>query len=250
MDKRFEFQQLFPNLQWEVIMKMSDPELVNLCRSSHAMENFCNTREWFWRDRIKSKFNIDPSDPTIQQMLHNNGNSWFGVYFVLIRLSKLKEKLSPHLNQYNLPDLYNLQRLDLEGNKLTELPSEIGNLINLRELDLSNNRLLKLPSEIGQLVNLRDLHIRNSQLTELPREIGNLTNLETLYLTKNKLTELPSEIGNLTNLHTLSLAYNKLTELPEEISNLTGLQSLYIMSNKFKSPGKIKQLLPNVYLHL
>ena len=65
---RFEFQRLFPNLQWEVLMKMDDQELVNLCRSSHAMENFCNTRGWFWRDRIQSQFGLDPTDPTIQIM--------------------------------------------------------------------------------------------------------------------------------------------------------------------------------------
>ena len=78
MSEKFEFHQLFPDLQWEVIVKMSDQELVNLCRSSNAMENFCNTRFWFWRDRIQSQFGLDPfdpSDPTIQQMLNNNGNN-------------------------------------------------------------------------------------------------------------------------------------------------------------------------------
>ena len=220
---RFEFQRLFPDLQWEVIVKMSDQELVNLCRSSNAMENFCNTRDWFWRDRIQSQFGLDSSDSTIQQMLIDNGNNWFRVYFVLIKLNKLKQKLSPHLNKYSLTDLYNLQRLDLHNNQLSEIPTEISNLINLQVLYLASN-----------------------QLTEIPREIGNLTNLRRLYLYGNQLSEIPTEIGNLTNLQNLALDDNQLTELPREIGNLTYLQYLTLYENQLTDPTSIKQWLPNV----
>ena len=127
----FEFQQLFPDLQWEVVMKMKDRELVNLCRSSKGMENFCNTRNWFWKARIKAQFNIDSADPTIQNILNNNGNNWFRVYFVLIQLTKLKQKLSPHLDRYSLTELYNLRNLSLINKQLTELPTEIGQLVNI-----------------------------------------------------------------------------------------------------------------------
>ena len=213
MDNRFEFKQLFPDLQWEVVMKMDDRELVNLCRSSKEMETFCNTRYWFWRDRIVAQFGLDPSDPTIQQMLQNNGDNWFRVYFLLIKLNKLKQKLSPHLDQYNLSGLYNLQELYLSNNQLTELPREIGNLTNLQSLYTNDNRLTEVPTDIGNLTNLQYLDLRNNQLTELPREIGNLNNLKILYLSDNQLTEIPREIGNLTNLHSLGLYNNKLPEL-------------------------------------
>ena len=101
MDYRFEFQQLFPDLRWEVVMNMEDRELVNLCRSSHTMENFCNTKNTFWKDRIRYRSDIDPTDPTIQQMLINNGGNWFRTYFTLIKLNKLRQKLSPYL-LYNI----------------------------------------------------------------------------------------------------------------------------------------------------
>ena len=97
--EEFELQRLFPNLQWEVIIQMSDPELVNLCRSSNAMETFCNTRAWFWKERIGSQFGLASSDPIVQDMFRNKGDNWFQVYFGLVRLNKLQQKLSRYLDR-------------------------------------------------------------------------------------------------------------------------------------------------------
>ncbi|KOR30146.1 hypothetical protein TI04_06910 [Achromatium sp. WMS2] len=63
----------------------------------------------------------------------------------------------------------NLTTLDLEGNQLSTLPPEIGQLHNLTELDLTNNQLRTLPPEIGQLQNLTELDLSNNQLTEFPQ---------------------------------------------------------------------------------
>lgn len=227
MDERFEFTQLFPDLQWEVVMNMSDIDLVNLCRSSKAMENFCNTKDFFWKERISSQFRQKPSDITIRQMLKNNGNNWFRVYFTLLRLDKLRKKLSPHLNKYNIIDLY-----------------------NLKELSLSKKNLKEVPSEIGELVNLKNLNLSFNQIEELPSEIGNLTNLEYLGLSSNMLTELPKEIGNLNNLVYLFAVNNKLSDIPVEIGNASNLKDIYIQNNPFKDPERIKQILPNVNVYL
>ena len=197
MDNRFEFQRLFPNLQWEVVMKMGDRELVNLCRSSNAMENFCNTRDWFWQERIKSQFGIDVQyNPTVQRMLRKNGESWFRVYFILLRLNKLKDKLSPHLNRYSLTELYNRQVLWLNGKQLTEIPESIGQLVNLEELYLAGNKLSEIPESIGQLVNLQFLFLSNNPLVELPDSIGQLVNLKELGLYKTRL-RFPDRIQQL-----------------------------------------------------
>jgi internalin A len=45
-------------------------------------------------------------------------------------------------------------KLDLSGQKLTELPDSIGELDLLLELDLSNNQLTCLPDSIGNLTKL------------------------------------------------------------------------------------------------
>ena len=48
--------------------------------------------------------------------------------------------------------LTKLEKLDLDGNKLTELPAEIS---DFRELSMSNNQLVGLPTSIQRLTKLK-----------------------------------------------------------------------------------------------
>ena len=75
--------------------------------------------------------------------------------------------------------------MNLQHNKLTQLPAEIGNLSNLTEWWLNNNKLTQLPAEIGKLSNLTKWWLNDNQLTQLPAEIGNLTNLTWLDVEDN-----------------------------------------------------------------
>ena len=65
---------------------------------------------------------------------------------------------------------------------------------------MSGNKLTELPAEIGDLRELRRLWVNNNQLVGLPTSIQRLTKLEVLNLSGNKLTELPAEIGDLREL--------------------------------------------------
>lgn len=88
-----------------------------------------------------------------------------------------------------------LDKLYLDHNKLTHLPSTIGRLKNLSLLNASNNELLELPEEIGMLVNLRSLLVFDNNLHTLPFEIGYLYQLETLGIEGNPLNDdLKAEI--------------------------------------------------------
>lgn len=143
-----------------------------------------------------------------------------------------------------------LRTLNLTGNRLTLLPSEIGQLTNLRRLILTGNWLTSLPPEIGQLTNLQTLSLEGNRLTSLPPEIGQLTNLQTLSLVGNRLASLPSAIGGLTNLRVLNLKSNRLGSLPPEIGQLTSLQNLILWNNYLTLPPEIGRLAKLRYLDL
>lgn len=88
-----------------------------------------------------------------------------------------------------------LDKLYIDNNKLSHLPSTIGRLKNLSLLNASNNELLELPEEIGMLVNLRSLLVFDNSLHTLPFEIGYLHQLEILGIEGNPLNDdLKAEI--------------------------------------------------------
>ena len=90
------------------------------------------------------------------------------------------------------------------------LPTSIQRQTKLEKLDLDGNKLTELPAEISDLRELRVLSVNNNQLVGLPTNIQRLTKLEKLYLYGNKLTELPAEIGDLRKLKMLSVIRNPL----------------------------------------
>lgn len=129
-----------------------------------------------------------------------------------------------------------LMKLDLSSNRLTSLPSEMGQLDLLDMMYISHNRLESLFPEIGCLPLLSVLYLSNNRLTSLPTEIGRLSKLRKLDLSHNQLTCLPPKFGrHLSSLNWSNLSNNQLTSLPSTIGNLPVLEVLDLSTNRLTS---------------
>ena len=121
-----------------------------------------------------------------------------------------------------------VKSLQLDGNRITQLPACIGDLADLATLNLGYNMLAALPPELCYLPSLQSLYLNNNRLERLPDSVGNLRALKYLYLDGNKLEAetLPVSLADLGNLETLWLHNNrssegkKLRRLPEWLSDL------------------------------
>jgi LRR receptor-like serine/threonine-protein kinase FLS2 len=167
----------------------------------------------------------------------------------------------------------NLQRLFLEGNKLSGIiPSSISNASQLTDLDLEDNSFSGfIPKSIGDLrllqwlvLSLNNLTFESSTLESnffsslsrsadliaiylsnnplngvLPSSIGNLsTSLQELHMDNcNIRGSIPREIGNLSNLFPLELQNNELIgPIPTTLGRLHNLQALRLYNNRLDGP--------------
>ncbi|XP_072287495.1 E3 ubiquitin-protein ligase LRSAM1 isoform X2 [Pyxicephalus adspersus] len=121
----------------------------------------------------------------------------------LILHSNFLSQLVP--KSYQILDLATLKVLDLHGNQITSLPTDIGQLTSLRVLNVERNALSILPDSIGDLVQLQTLNVKANKLKVLPPTIGGLRCLRTLDIRENRLNELPPALANARTLETLSL---------------------------------------------
>ncbi|MBC1294859.1 leucine-rich repeat domain-containing protein, partial [Nostoc sp. UCD122] len=147
--------------------------------------------------------------------------------------------------------LTNLTQLDLNGNRITQIPEVIAKLTNLTQLHLSSNKITQIPEVIAKLTNLTQLHLDGNRITQIPEVIAKLTNLTQLHLDGNRITQIPEVIAKLTNLTQLHLDGNRITQIPEVIAKLTNLTQLHLDGNRITQiPEMIAKLTNLTQLHL
>ncbi|CAI5479846.1 unnamed protein product [Closterium sp. Yama58-4] len=140
--------------------------------------------------------------------------------------------------------------IDLWGNLLAELPTEIALLTELKILNLAANRIATPLEDIAwsELAALEQLYLgRNAIPGTVPTDLAALTALKHLHFHTNLLTgSLPDELTLLTDLLSLDIGLN--TELgdgqdfPAGFSELQSLTRLVIIGDNFAGP------LPQPYL--
>ena len=125
----------------------------------------------------------------------------------------LPSLLSASLPQFSMYKLQHLKMLNLSGNKLTSLPSDIGVLLQLQKLDVSFNMISTFPSSFGSLKSLLQLNLSNNNFSILDPSFLSLTQLTHLNLSNNLVVNLPYEVSHLGRLKQLDLSSNSLFEL-------------------------------------
>ncbi|WP_426492230.1 leucine-rich repeat-containing protein kinase family protein [Hymenobacter sp. 102] len=157
-----------------------------------------------------------------------------------------------------------LEILNLTGNALRELPTDLHCLRRLRILFCSENQFTEVPAVLGQCPalemvgfkanqihtlpgaalppRLRWLILTDNQLAALPPEIGQCQQLQKLMLAGNQLRELPPELGQCHNLELLRLSANQLPGLPDWLLHLPRLTWLAYAGNPFAEPAEAAAL--------
>lgn len=130
--------------------------------------------------------------------------------------------------------LKHLSKISLYKNNLTDIPADFYELYMLEELDLYYNNIKRLDGKIKQLTELKTLYLSNNQIFDLPEEIGHLKKLTDLYLHHNKLSTLPKALRDLSSLKVLRLDHNYLLEFQNDFLYLTELTYLDISNNDIK----------------
>nr|XP_033793465.1 nephrocan-like [Geotrypetes seraphini] len=143
--------------------------------------------------------------------------------------------------------LNTLKSLELQKNKLTQIPGSLPS--NLEVLKLSDNTIRSIyQSDFKGLQKLRVLEIQNNLITALPYNIFSpLFNLQSLNLDSNSLESVSGPL-QLPNLKHLSLENNRLHVFPGSyFAPLQHLQFLSLMGNLL---NKVPQELPRSLLSL
>lgn len=117
---------------------------------------------------------------------------------------------------------------------------------SLEYLYIGGNKLMQVPVELGKLTSLKILNLCDNLLSILPKELAKLHQLESLSLHNNKLTVLPISIVKLKNLQAISVRGNPLVIrfVRSQSSSFPSLQELSGKTIKNNRIAYSKQTLP------
>lgn len=128
-------------------------------------------------------------------------------------------------------------------NYLTVMPEWLFDLPQLRRIDLGGNAIRTIPSNIGRLTKLESLHLAENAISDIPNTLGLCTRLTLLNLRLNEIKSLPVEIEGCKQLKFLSIEQNLFTQFPQEIYGCKRLESLLLSSNRIDTiPRGLEQL--------
>jgi hypothetical protein len=126
-----------------------------------------------------------------------------------------------------------LEVLNLSGNRLTDLPPDMGRFKKLKIFFGSGNLFEHLPESLGEC---ESLEVVGFKATRIRQVAGHALppRLRWLILTDNAIERLPDALGERPYLQKLMLAGNRLKALPEGLAQASRLELLRISANAFE----------------
>ncbi|XP_053509200.1 fibromodulin a [Ictalurus furcatus] len=184
-------------------------------------------------------------------MLHENQIAEMGkrAFAILVNLDRL------YLNGNNLTEVpsnlpHSLRDLRLNHNKIDKVsPSAFDGMENLTTLLLNHNAIQDLGSTLKGLKSLMLLDVSKNQLKKVPD--GLPTMLHQLYLGSNSIDAIPGNFFNqFNNLQYVRLSHNTLTDkgIPPNTFNVSSLVELDLSFNKLERIPTVSTSLENLYL--
>ncbi|KAL7750757.1 cysteinyl-tRNA synthetase [Sorochytrium milnesiophthora] len=111
--------------------------------------------------------------------------------------------------------------LNLSHCQLPTLPANLfSGMSSLERLLLDHNHMTALPTSLCELSRLREIRAANNLLQALPAELANVPHLEVLDLHNNNIKQLPAKIWNFSTLSTLNVSSNLLQSFPIPASHV------------------------------
>ena len=127
-----------------------------------------------------------------------------------------------------------LEVLNLSGNRLSELPDDLGRLHRLKVLFCSDNHFTHVPEGVGQCPALEIVGFKSNRIEQLsPNALPK--RLRALILTDNCLTALPEALGDCADLQKIMLAGNRLQSLPASLARCQKLELMRIAANQLQT---------------
>ena len=168
----------------------------------------------------------------------NNGIIlWFGLRLIELEISWLRKinwvkTLKLGRNEFDsLPSemgnyLKQCVKLDLQWNKLREVPPSLLELPSICELNLSHNDLVNIPDVPEWSPSLVVLDLSYNRLSSLPNSAVAPT-IRNLNISNNRFRNVPHCVCSFTSLTTLNIANNsEIVALPSELGRLKDLLNL------------------------
>jgi len=130
-----------------------------------------------------------------------------------------------------------LSEMNISSNRLTSLPSAMGQCCHLTYINVSGNQLSALPDSLVKLKSLREVCLSLNRFTTVPPQLYEVTSLEILLASDNQIAEIEvTALARLSRLATLDLRNNSIAHVPARLGTITQLRSLSLEGNLFKQP--------------